>query len=333
MTTDDRIDRVIAALEAADAPTPRPPETDEALLDLEAELAPLRLPSGLRRLWQRVDPATMVLRTFPQLSDPGFALSGWRMNRDDEFGLPLNLLAYCYESHFHLLAELDDGEQPGGAVFAFAFADDTLTLRFADVDDWLDVLAVIVEEGAYQRSENEHGTWLWASKERFDALVGERLAAAGPHALYGDSPPGSVDPSAWPERWHRVTEPYRRAREPRGADLTVRELLAATREGEVRATLAGVQTHIAIGTPGEPWRILFADETGILDVLCPGAVTGLGLLGHAARVELDVRAARVSGPRAIVDWRGFGPVRLHDLVLRMDPQAIAEAIRPLPEDR
>jgi hypothetical protein len=332
VTSDDRIDRLFAALEAIGAPRPRPPESDAALAELEAELEPLKLPDRLRRLWQRVDAGTMPLQAFPQLSNPEFALFGWRMARDEEFGTPENLLAFCYESHFHLLVELDDGEQPGGTVFRYAFTDDAMTMSCPHLDDWLDALTQILEEGAYERGEGAYGSWIRANQERYEELCRERLAASRPHPIHGDERAIPLDARSWPERWQRAIAPFRHAQEPRGPDGTVRELLAAARRGEARATVAGVQTTLAVGRPQEPWRILFADETGVLDVLCRPEVPGLGLLGQTHRVELDVHAHHIRGPRPMMDWRALGKPRLHDLIRHAAPQAVAEAIRRLPED-
>jgi hypothetical protein len=333
VTTDDRIDRLCAALEAAGAPAPRPPDSDDALAELEAEVEPLRLPAGLRRVWERIDAGTMALNAHPRLSNPEFALFGWRMARDEEFGTPENMLAFCYESHFHLLIELDDGEQPGGTVFEYGFTDQTLTMLCAHLDDWLEVLTEILEEGAYERGEGVAGAWLQANQERYEALCRRRLAAGRPHPLYGEEGQLPLDPRSWPEHWHRAVEPFRRAQQPRGANATVRDLLAAARNGEAHGTLAGVQTRTAVGAPHEPWRIALLDDTGILDVLCPAQVPGLGVLGRTHRVELDVRVPHIRGPRPMVDWQALGEPRLHDLIRHVEPQAVADAIRALPEDR
>ena len=94
---------------------------------------------------------------------------------------------------------------------------------------------------------------------------------------------------------------------------------------------------LAIGCD-RSWRIALVDATGVIDIACPPDTPGLGFLGETPRIELDVRAPPVTGPRGLVDWRellaaqlgeGDGQPRLHDLIRHAPPQAIAEAIRPL----
>jgi hypothetical protein len=337
MTSDTHIDRLVGALRSAGAPEPQPPADASSLAALERELAPLRLPETLRRLWQRIDVRSLALGTYPQLSAPDFALSGWRMNRDGDLVVPLSMLPFCYESHNHLLIELDDGEETGGTVFEWGFGDGALRIRFAGVEDWLAVLVAALDEGSFERREGVAGLRLVIDFDRFKSLAEERLVASGAHPLYGDVRQLSLDITAWPERWQRASAPFKREQRPRGADKTVRDLLNATRDGDVRATLSGVISTLAIG-PDRSWRIALVDPTGVIDVACPPDMPGFGFLGQSPRIELDVRAPHVTGPRGLLDWREAlaaqpgerdGEPRLHDLIRHVEPQAIGEAIRPL----
>ena len=337
MTSDARIDALLEALRSAGAPGPQPPADGSALAELEAELAPLRLPATLRRLWQRIDVRSFAVDTYPRLSSPDFALFGWRMNRDGDPLVPLSMLPFCYESHNHLLVELDAGEGDGGTVFEWGFGDQSLRIRFAALEDWLAALVAALDEEAFERREGVAGPRLVVDADRFDSLAEETLAARGRHSQFGDARQLPIGVADWPERWRRASEPFRQEQEPRGADRTVRELLDEARSGEVRATLAGVASTLAIA-PDRSWRIALVDSTGVIDVACPPDTPGLGFLGQTPRLELDVRAPQVAGPRGRVDWRGLlasqpgereGEARLHDLILHVEPQAVAHAIRPL----
>jgi hypothetical protein len=259
------------------------------------------------------------------------------MNRDGDLVVPLSMLPFCYESHNHLLTELDDGEETGGTVFEWGFGDGSLRIRFAGVEDWLAVLAAALEEGSFERREGVAGVRLVIDADRYKTLAEERLVARGTHPLYGDARQLPLDVRAWPERWQRASAPFKREQRPRGANRTVRELLNAARDGEVGATLAGVVSTLAIGRD-RSWRIALVDPTGVIDVACPPDTPGLGFLGQAPRIELDVRARHVTGPRGLLDWREAlaaqpgerdGEPRLHDLIRHVEPQAIGEAIRPL----
>jgi hypothetical protein len=337
MTPDERIDRLVEALEAAGAPAPEAPSDHAGLVALQGEIAPLRLPDTLRRLWERVSIGSFALVTYPFLSTPEVALGGWRLNRDTDLLVPAGMLPFCYESHNHLLVELEGAGVPGGAVFEWRFTDTSLRLRCAHVDDWLDSLVTLLEDRLFERREGTAGDRLVVDVERHRALLAERLDARGPHPLYGALRVLATERDSWPDHWARATAPLLAAREARGASATVRELLAAARAAEARATLSGVRSNLSIGAD-RSWRVLLADSTGVLDVHCPVDTPGFHSLGDSPLVELDVRAPKLPPPRARVDWRALvvapedeaaAEPRLHQLVPAVTPQAVAEAIRPV----
>ena len=163
MTSDAQIDRLVEALRSAGAPEPQPPADASSLAALEGELAPLRLPETLRRLWQRIDVRSLALDTYPRLSDPDFALFGWRLNRDGVLSVPLSMLPFCYESHNHLLIELEDGEDAGGTIFEWGFGDGSLRIRFAGLEDWLAVLVAALDEGSFERHDAWQAPACWST--------------------------------------------------------------------------------------------------------------------------------------------------------------------------
>jgi hypothetical protein len=108
MSIDASIDRLCGALSALGFQVAEGPDDAAAWETLDHELAPLALPTDLRRLLQRVDVARLPLRTYPAPTTLSFALWSWREFRDGGgFAFPAGLFPWCYESHNHLFVELD----------------------------------------------------------------------------------------------------------------------------------------------------------------------------------------------------------------------------------
>ena len=338
MTPDERIDRLIAALSQYGV-HPSAPADDAALEQLESELAPLTLPETLRRLWQRVDVRTLRFSTFPTLSNPAFALSGWRLDRDSAMSPP-GLLAFCYESHFWRRVELEGAGATGGAVFDSGAGDDTVRLRCAGIDDWLDTTIALLDEEAFEWYEHGDGPWMIGDGDRADQLHAERLAARRPHPLYGDLVEiPAFDEDAWPGHWQRAAGIVRAAQAPVGATTTVSELLSAARSKDVSGTLAGcVMEHYYLAGTGP--RLMVTDRTGVLDIAVPLDVAG-ARIPNPVWVEIDVDVARLDPPQPMVDWQArhradsdFGqyPPQFPHLLGQIRPQAVARAVRALEDD-
>ena len=137
MTVDALIDDLIAALGESGARVPAPPADLTLVRRLEAEIAPLRLPAALRRFWERIDPRTLALRIYVPPADLELCLTTWREMRDDVEPEPVGLFPWCYESHNHLLIELDAPGAAAGTIFEWGFGDSNYRLHCASLEDWL----------------------------------------------------------------------------------------------------------------------------------------------------------------------------------------------------
>src|ERR1044072_7990331 len=135
---DVAIDGFIGAVTRAGLPAPSPPTDLSSMRELEAAIAPLRVPEPVRRFWQRVDPATLRARSHPGLHGTDFALRCWRSARDEFTSYqPLALLQIAYESHQCTSVELDQPGIAGGALLEWTLADGGFERRFAGLQGWL----------------------------------------------------------------------------------------------------------------------------------------------------------------------------------------------------
>ena len=337
MTGAAQVTRLIDALADAGVPVSAPADLGD-LRELEREIGPLRLPGTLRDLWERIDAATFRMNAWPRLQTPAFALFSWRLSRDNGT-FPPGLLPFCYDSHNHLLVELDHEGFAGGTVFEASFDDRDARVRCAHIEDWVDVLVAVLAEGAFDRQEVADGrVWLDADQDRYEALMAESLSARGAHPVYGNSLEVSLDPERWPSRWYEAAEPVRRLREPRGPTTTIASLLSEARSADARGTVAGASFKTIVGRGNGPWRLLLTDRTGVIDVACPPEIPGYHAL-NTNFLEMDLRVPKLRGPKPAVDWRAqaaeyseepHAEPRLHQLIQAAEPQAIAEAVRTLP---
>src|SRR4051812_19610444 len=121
MRLDDQIDELGRQLAHARVATPVRPSDTMALDEVEAAIAPLRLPGSVRRLWERVDARQFRLATYPQFTEPEFALRAWQT--DVAAGLvPARLFPLCYESWSYVLVELHAlDECDGGTLFEWMY--------------------------------------------------------------------------------------------------------------------------------------------------------------------------------------------------------------------
>jgi hypothetical protein len=139
---DAALDSLGEALSAAGLEGPRPPATLAALTALEAAIAPMALRVDVRRFWERVDVATLRAITYPQLQDPGFALTSWRMARDEFADLqPVALVEVGHSSLQCMSVELAVGEVQGGALFEWKIVDGGFERRFNGLGEWLSYVA------------------------------------------------------------------------------------------------------------------------------------------------------------------------------------------------
>ena len=199
---DDRIDRLTAALAARGYPRPEPaPEgTDDVLAQIDAAVAPLRLPEQARRLWRRVTPFSLALVAFPQLAAPDFALRTWRSHMTTvPVMVPERLFPLCYTNWSHTFVELHTADaDDGGALFNWAYGGMDFSLSYDDVADWLDVQLDALAAGDVE----EVGGRLMIPWQGHLALHERRVARRGLHPAWGSTTEVAERPvSGWPGRW------------------------------------------------------------------------------------------------------------------------------------
>ena len=101
---DGCIDRLQAAVRATGVSVPDAPGDVEALRLLERTIAPLELPPSLRRLWERVSPATLPVGLSPPeipsryhaVADPALAVDAWISARDFPGPVPVAVVAVAH---------------------------------------------------------------------------------------------------------------------------------------------------------------------------------------------------------------------------------------------
>lgn len=309
MQIDSAIDRLIAALERAGAPTPLAPRDLDVLHQIEASIAPLALPTEVRAFWTRVDPATIAIAPYPPPTSPAFALDSWTESAD-EFSMmvPKVLFPIARESHGHLMVELESDGGAAGTVFECGYGG-PFHRRFDSVADWLGQIAALVEAGGYERHELPGGQVRYLD----DAEVWERLTADyatdhTPHWLYGDLLIVEEGVPDWPVHWRRASGLDRPGLE--GDDLG-RQLVRDEEERTWQKNWIGVlkvkpvpdrspDSAVAVtpsrpvespyvltvhGVDGVPWVAGEPDESGEI-VFCGSAGSdGFGLIGAYVRTS------------------------------------------------
>ena len=183
------------------------PESRDALNALAEAVAPLRLPTEVRTLWETVAIGTsrgLRVEPFPRLISPEFALDSWHHLRTDlEEELPPNLAVLVgYESHNWMSIELDmDGVQ-GGALFFWSVGGGYVR-RYNHLSEWLDDIAAAIERGDYQRSDHGRGPWLRIPGPYERDQRGDAMPVAGPHPNHKYP---YVNDGDWPQHWDYAAE-------------------------------------------------------------------------------------------------------------------------------
>jgi hypothetical protein len=280
---------LVAALAAAGVEAPSPPADTAILAEIDAAIAPLRLPADVRRFWELVDPPTLRIAVFPTLRSPELALQTWRAARKEYPGLePAILFMLAYESWTYMSVELDGPHGEGGALFGWGNPDGDFTLRYARLGDWLADLARLIEEGSYEPLEYETGRWL--------RVLQRAGAEAKPsHPRYAGRETLPRDPLEWPEHWLRAAGLEPAAIAPQGATHTIAQVLASDPAVELRATIAGRVT--AIAGIGDVANARVSDDSATIDIACPTAITALGpAVGERYEFDLSIAPGARSQP-------------------------------------
>jgi hypothetical protein len=280
---DAAIDRLDEALRTAGLAGPETPSDMTPLAEVTAAAEPYVLPSDLRRFWERVDPESIAVLTFPRLGGPADALELHRMLRDVDapvpIGLPPVLLPVDYASHCYGVIELESEWTEGGTILEWDF--DAAPLVSRSVADRIDLLAELVSEGCFEREGDllviDHG--VEQEKRRV------RLDASGPHPVFGDRHAIPMELESWPAHWLVASGIDLRDRTPLGATHTIAELVAAAGEGQATGRIHGEVIRLVGSAAGA--LVVVDDGTRTLDVWCPAGTSPWGPV-HRTRFELEV---------------------------------------------
>jgi hypothetical protein len=273
---DAGLDSLCEALAAAGLEGPGPPATLTALTALEAAIAPLRLPVEVRRFWERVDAATLRAITHPQLQGPDFALTPWRMARDQFAALqPVALVQVGHSSLQCMSVELTVGEVRGGALFEWSIVDGGFERRFNALGEWLAYVAGLIDAGCFRPVQiADVGQGVLVPDPDRSSEEYARRPVPGAHPVHGRRTHVDRDILEWPEHWQRAAGLRPEDLEPRGATHTITALLATPTSHRVRATIAA--RVVGLTRSGGWIRVRVNDGTAALDVMCPAATTLLG---------------------------------------------------------
>ena len=167
-----------------------------ALEEIDRTLAPVKLPSSVRRLWELVNPVTLVVLAHPELATPEFALGSWRLNQDA--GAPAHFFQLCYSSHAVLSLECDGPDWTGGCLFDWFISDGSpFELCYRSVEDWLEAQVTALREGAFERGD----AYARLDADRLRELASAKLASYAPHPDYGTQTVFPRDPPDQPPIW------------------------------------------------------------------------------------------------------------------------------------
>jgi hypothetical protein len=334
---DAAIDRLDAALRAADLDGLTPPQDLGALDALVDVIPPYELPPDLRRFWERVDPTTLAVEPWPELLRPQEAGDRYRDDRQYfPLGGPPLLLPIAAHSDARQVVELKSNRSAGGTIF-YSDADPGFRIQYRGVVDFVEVLAEAIEDGAIER----RGGFNLLDERVMAERAATRLRGRPTHPLYGEALDLPADPAGWPAHWLLSAGIRLEDREPLGATHTISELIGAAARGPVRGRIAGEVVRLV--SVGNDCHVVVEDESGRLRVFCPAGVSPWGP-SHRSRFEFQVTLA---GRPAAPDLdTGTTAVQRHALrgnlaaagaamdafVARIEsegPVAIASAIRPL----
>ncbi len=233
----------------------------------------MRVPADVLRFWERIDARTLKLVSYPQLHGPDFALTLWRMSRDQfRDAQSLALLQIAYTSHQCMSVELDVGDVAGGAIFEWNVVDGNFVRRFNGIAEWLTYIRRLIEMGNGLHRESPHGSYLrvpdpdrWAEELAHDPGTPSHVrrrdrGRTGHPRLAGALAARRRDPSGGPQ-------PARRHQHDRRSAVDALQP-APARDHHGPGRQPGGRGW------GDPVRV--DDQTGKLDVLCPSGTTLLG---------------------------------------------------------
>ncbi len=274
MRFEDALEAFVEAIVRAGLEPPLPPASTESLEQLEAAIAPMRLPADVRRFWATVDAATVRALPYPAFINPDFALTSFRMAREEARAhQPLCLLTIAYESFQCMSVELDTGAAAGGALFEWRLEDGGFERRFNRLADWLAYLVDLLDAGLTQPSRYANGPALLVpGPDRADE-VRARRPKPPPHPVHAADGVIDRDILEWPEHWQRSSGVMPEDIALRGATHTIAEVLASAEEA-LRATVVGEVVDLIGSGHGSTVRV--DDRTASITIRCPVETTLLG---------------------------------------------------------
>jgi hypothetical protein len=280
---DVAVDRLDEALRAAGLRGLEPPSDPATLAEIAEHVAPYALPTELRRFWERVEPESIAVLTFPRLGSPADAVQLRRMLRDVDAPVPIGpppvLLPVDYASHCYGVVELESEWTEGGTILEWEF--DAAPLVSRSVADRIDLLAELVSDGSFEREGDVLILDHRVEQERRRA----RLDASDPHPVFGDNHAIPMELESWPAHWLVASGVDLGSREPRGATSTIAELGAAAGEEPVTGRIHADVTSLIGSAAGA--RVVVNDGTGSLEVWCPAGTSPWGPV-HRRRFEFEV---------------------------------------------
>ncbi|MGI9609174.1 MAG: hypothetical protein ACR2NL_02665 [Acidimicrobiia bacterium] len=256
-----------------------------AFAQIDAEIAPLRVPDELRAFWSAWDPGTIkrpALDGFIPLVDIV------ERREMDIPPAPAILLPIADWTHARIWMELSSSDHPGGRVF-HSYHDETQVRLWAfGISGLLDLLSEAFERDLIDdRRGGLHG-------RHMDALIEEML-----DEQVGRDVPRlfeAVDRSKFPAHWLDAEGLPPDHFELRGATHTVRSFrLERETSARLSATLVGTYQTSVGGGPLEGCVGTFEDETGMLQVFVPQLTGLVGSVGHGGAVEVDILAVSPNG--------------------------------------
>jgi hypothetical protein len=332
-TTDELLDRLVVALDAAGArpPDPAPSEAAAALAAIDAAISPQRLPDSVRRFWERFDTEDFPLQLGPHFTGATSALEIWDSHLGDHMTPPV-VFPLSYESHDFYWVELEgpDGEA-GGSIWRWAYGGDRFELYFESFDHLLRTGLTALADG---RFKNPYGRIFVV-----DDPGAEHFPYTGPedrpvHPAYGLSELLDLT-ETWPDRWIASIGWDPDERWARGADHALADALPALQAGRgarVNATVASAQwvgdgqrvvleadgAQLAVFVPRMPFPDRgIAGGTFEFDLVAPGTLgSEVITVVDTARVE-QIAVRNPAAAEALRPWT-------------LPPEAVATAVRVLP---
>jgi hypothetical protein len=331
---DDSIGALADALARAGVDPPTPPREPPDLDAVDADLAPMSIPADVRRWWETVDPRSVRAWVFPDLIGSEFALRGWKQHRDEFPGMaPLALFDVGYASHVCMSVELDSPFGPGGTLFEWGLVDGGFHLRHHDLAGWLDRITRLVVAGEFERREGpEMGPRLLLRDPERGLPMTQQPSPRTPNPVHGDVKRYEREPLAWPVHWQRLSGIEPEEVKPRGATHTIAELMSSDPTRPLEATIAALVIDLASWSGNT--RVRVSDDTGVMAINCPDAVTALGpVMRREFEFDVVVPAGEREAPTDLNALELDDPVE--DLSQRLMARyggpatAVATAIRPL----